>query len=123
MSTNKPMTRNEFLNITGVGQFKLEEFGDEFIEAILKHCGVESQVSDNYSQLDLPLFNELKNLRNTLARERGLPAYCIFNNDTLKEMATVKPITKTQLLRINGVGEVKMNDFGDSFIRCIKENV
>ena len=83
---------------------------------------MESEVSHNYSQLDSQLFEELKKLRNTLARERTLPAYCIFNNDTLKEMATVKPITKTQFLSIGGVGEVKMNEFGDSFISCIKEN-
>lgn len=123
ISTHKPMNSSEFLNITGVGQFKLEEFGDEFIETILKHCGVKTQVSDKHSELDLPLFEELKNLRNTLALERGLPAFCIFNNDTLKVMATVKPITKTQFLRISGVGEIKMNDFGDRFIQRIKENV
>jgi hypothetical protein len=79
-------------------------------------------VAEHIDQINNHLFEKLKMLRNTLARERGLPAYCIFNNDTLKEMATVKPITKTQLLKISGVGEVKLNDFGDAFINCILEN-
>jgi ATP-dependent DNA helicase RecQ len=106
-----------------VGRLKLEEFSEEFLEAISVYCDIDRKASNNYSELDSQLFEDLKKLRNTLARERGLPAYCIFNNETLKEMATLKPIKKTQLIRISGVGQVKLNDFGDSFIRCIMENV
>jgi hypothetical protein len=123
MAEIKPATRSEFLNIAGVGQLKLEEFGEEFLEAIRGYCGFDPKASDNFSELDSHLFEELKKLRNTLARQRGLPAYCIFNNETLKEMATVKPITKTQFLKIGGIGEIKLNDFGDSFISCVKENI
>ena len=123
MALIKPVTRSEFLNIAGVGRLKLEEFGEEFLEAIRGYCGLDQKASNNYSELDSQLFEELKKLRNTLALERGLPPYCIFNNETLKEMATLKPITKTQFIKIVGIGEIKLNDFGDRFISCIKEYI
>ncbi len=66
------------------------------------------------------LFDELRRLRLAIARKRGLPAYVIFNDATLKEMAAVKPGTVAALLRITGVGEKKAEQYGEVFLEVIR---
>ena len=66
------------------------------------------------------LFEALRELRRTLAREASIPPYLIFSDKTLEEMAAAEPTTERDLARINGVGEVKLARFGDHFIQAIK---
>jgi ATP-dependent DNA helicase RecQ len=65
------------------------------------------------------LFQKLRQLRRRLADERGLPAYAIFADATLRQMAADRPQTPVQLRRIPGVGERKLADFGDDFLSLI----
>ncbi len=65
------------------------------------------------------LFEELRALRLRLARERGLPAYMVFNDATLREMATRLPSDREELLAINGVGHAKLDTYGDEFLAVI----
>jgi len=65
---------------------------------------------------DTPLFEELKALRRSLADERDVPAYVVFNDATLVEMAQRRPQTEAELLAINGVGPKKLETFGDAFL-------
>ena len=66
------------------------------------------------------LFDALRELRRTLAREASIPPYLIFSDKTLEEMAAAEPTSERELARINGVGEVKLARFGDHFIQAIK---
>lgn len=75
-----------------------------------------------------PLFELLKQLRNTIAKQENLPAYVIFSDSTLLELATYLPITSSDLLKISGFGQVKMAKYGDVFLEavqdyCIKEKL
>ncbi len=70
---------------------------------------------------DKTLFNELKALRLEIAQEKSLPAFVIFNDATLKEMAARAPTTPTLLLTIKGVGSKKAEQYGEQFIRAIQE--
>lgn len=65
------------------------------------------------------LFDTLRNLRKTLANQYGVPPYVIFHDSSLLEMASYKPIIKSQMLAICGVGQEKMKKYGDIFLKEI----
>jgi ATP-dependent DNA helicase RecQ len=67
------------------------------------------------------LFEQLRGLRRRLADERDVPAYVIFSDVTLREMARNYPTTPTEFRRIPGVGEQKLKDFADPFLAEIKD--
>lgn len=66
------------------------------------------------------LYDSLRLLRNSLAKQGGVPAYVIFTDKTIKEMSMYLPETREQLLQISGVGEVKFERYGSEFIAEIK---
>ncbi len=69
---------------------------------------------------DSPLFEELKQLRRSLADERNVPAYVVFSDATLLEMTEQRPTTEAELLSISGVGPKKLATFGDPFLETIR---
>ena len=66
------------------------------------------------------LFEQLRGLRRRLADERDVPAYVIFSDVTLREMARNYPATPTEFRRIPGVGEQKLKDFAEPFLSEIR---
>jgi ATP-dependent DNA helicase RecQ len=66
-------------------------------------------------ECDEALFGRLRAVRKRLADERGVPAYVIFGDATLREMARRYPATKEALAEIFGVGQRKLQEFGDAF--------
>jgi len=66
------------------------------------------------------LFEQLRGLRRRLADERDVPAYVIFSDVTLREMARNYPTTPTEFRRIPGVGEQKLKDFAEPFLSEIR---
>jgi ATP-dependent DNA helicase RecQ len=71
-------------------------------------------------ECDEALFERLRGLRRKLADERNVPAYVIFSDVSLREMARNYPTTTTEFRRIPGVGEQKLKDFADAFLGEIK---
>src|SRR5216110_347118 len=71
-------------------------------------------------ECDEVLFERLRDLRRKLADERNVPAYVIFSDVSLREMAKLYPTTATEFRRISGVGEQKLKDFADAFLGEIK---
>lgn len=67
------------------------------------------------------LFKELKKLRYSISREENVPAYIIFNDKSLKSMATDLPVTENQFLAISGVGMNKMQEYGEEFMEVIRK--
>jgi ATP-dependent DNA helicase RecQ len=65
---------------------------------------------------DRALFDRLRDLRRTIASELGVPAYVVFGDRTLKELATRKPRTLDAMLGIHGIGEAKLEKFGRRFL-------
>jgi ATP-dependent DNA helicase RecQ len=68
----------------------------------------------------LPLFETLRGLRNKLAREQDVPAYKVFPDAALKEMASFLPVSYNDFLAIKGVGQEKLAKYGDDFIAAIQ---
>jgi ATP-dependent DNA helicase RecQ len=69
---------------------------------------------------DEKLFDRLRTLRKKIADERSLPAYIIFSDVSLRQMARYYPTTDAEFARINGVGERKLADFGKVFMDSIE---
>jgi ATP-dependent DNA helicase RecQ len=65
------------------------------------------------------LFDVLRQLRRDEAAERGVPTYIVFSDATLRDMARQRPSTLDGLLRVKGIGQKKLADFGQKFIECI----
>ncbi|HEX4158444.1 MAG TPA: DNA helicase RecQ [Rhizomicrobium sp.] len=68
---------------------------------------------------DDSLLAALKSLRLRIARERAVPAYLIFSDRTLNEMAARRPRNLEQMAQVNGVGSTKLNEFGVMFLSAI----
>jgi ATP-dependent DNA helicase RecQ len=70
----------------------------------------------SWEKVDEGLFEALRILRRKLADQRGVPAYVLFNDATLRDMARTRPSTPSALLGVRGVGEKKLADLGQRFI-------
>lgn len=73
------------------------------------------------SNVDQDLFETLRMLRKKLADQQGVPPYVVFPDVSLHEMATFLPKNKTDFKKITGVGERKVQSYGEIFIEAIKE--
>ncbi|OGY41141.1 MAG: ATP-dependent DNA helicase RecQ [Candidatus Buchananbacteria bacterium RBG_13_39_9] len=65
------------------------------------------------------LFNELKIIRNNWARQEDVPAYIIFSDATLLELATYLPQTEEEIRKISGFGDVKLAKYGKPFLNVV----
>ncbi len=70
---------------------------------------------------DEKLFNHLKKVRLKLSKSRNIPPFIVFSDASLKEMATKLPKTEEDFLKVKGVGDKKLIQYGDIFIAEIKE--
>ncbi|MFG1977616.1 DNA helicase RecQ [Nonomuraea fuscirosea] len=66
-----------------------------------------------------PVFERLRSWRGATAKEQGVPAYVIFHDATLREIATRMPTTLTELSQVNGVGENKLAKYGDQVLEAL----
>lgn len=73
----------------------------------------------SWEGVDRELFEVLRTLRRDIAAERGRQPYLIFHDNTLRELARVRPSTLERMRWISGVGDVKLNDFGERFLQAI----
>ena len=85
--------------------------------------GIASKIQEEEMQLsfDELIYERFRTLRREIALENEVPAYVIFGDKTLKEFAVKLPITKEQMLDINGVGLVKFDKYGETFLNLSKE--
>ncbi|MGY8815773.1 MAG: RQC domain-containing protein, partial [Gammaproteobacteria bacterium] len=70
---------------------------------------------------DQDLWQALKACRTDLAKAQGVPPYIIFNDATLKEFIDHRPNTPEQLLGLKGVGESKLEKYGEQFLQVLRE--
>lgn len=73
------------------------------------------------SEAGTELLNALRALRLSIAKERGVPAYVVFADRTLVDMARRKPATTDEFAEVHGVGAAKLRDFAEPFLTAINE--
>ena len=70
---------------------------------------------------DPVLYEKLRTLRTTLAKRRGVPAFVVCTDVTLLDMCAKKPQTKAELHMVSGIGAQKVKDYGDDFLKVLRE--
>ena len=129
---------NGFLqkDIESFGIVKISAKGLDFIEnphaiKLTKDHNYEQEVQEEEEKEeeqqaaghDETLFEMLKSLRKKIAKEKNLPPYVLFQDPSLKEMATTFPTKSDELAHIGGVGQGKAGKFGAPFLTMIKKYV
>ena len=104
------------LRITPKGQAVLDG-GQVFVVQAEVPIRVERPGEQVY---DVALFEHLRTLRRGLADEAGVPPYVIFSDRTLVEMATWFPQSRASLLEVDGVGQHKLERYGEAFLAVIQ---
>jgi ATP-dependent DNA helicase RecQ len=69
-----------------------------------------------------PLFDRLKQVRRALAEAAGVAAYMVFHDSTLREIAAEKPRSLTALSAISGVGQAKLERYGEAILEAVREH-
>ena len=123
-------------DIDNYGLLKISEKAEEFIEnpvsfKIALDTSFEDTESDEDDDFgaggggaaDMQLFEMLKNLRKTVAKNLNVPPFVVFQDPSLEEMTTNYPITIDELKNITGVGTGKASKYGKPFIELIKKYV
>lgn len=83
----------------------------------------KKKVIENIENYDEGLFEQLRNMRTTIAQEIGKPPFVVFTDRSLIDMAAKFPHTEEEFLSINGVGETKLAEYGEKFLPIIKKYV
>ena len=69
---------------------------------------------------DLPLFGALRELRAQLAREQNVPAYVIFHDSTLRNIAECRPTSLDELAQVGGIGGTKLERYGEQLVQAVR---
>lgn len=84
-------------------------------------AAVVAQDAAECTEDDEALFARLRALRRDIAQEIGKPPYIVFSDKTLRDMCAKRPASPEEFLEVNGVGENKLNLYGERFLAAIAE--
>jgi ATP-dependent DNA helicase RecQ len=101
------------------GEERVELRSDVTSQSARSSSRKRAAASETLPEADAGLLKALKALRTTLAKAQGQPAYVIFPDRTLIELAARRPTTREQLLTIHGVGEAKLKRYGQAFLDVV----
>lgn len=82
-------------------------------------ASVKKRKSDILNSRGLDLFDKLRELRLTIAREESVPPYIVFSDKTLVDMCVKLPFSREEMLSVNGVGENKYQKYGVRFQEAV----
>jgi len=122
-----PVSDYPILQLTGKSREML--FGDQpfLIRKINSFSGKKKKqrAADTSlpAEMDNVLYEKLRARRNETAAEEGIPPYIILDNKTLMEIASVRPVTEEEFLRVKGIGRIKSARYASLFIPIVKEYV
>jgi ATP-dependent DNA helicase RecQ len=137
MASYLPQSEANFSKISGVGEAKLKQYGKIFT-GVIQTYAKQNNLSEKEvpvkrsarsrrqqrdagdAEYDLNLFEQLRLLRKKLADEQGVPAFVVFGDLALRQMALYLPQNKEDFLEIRGVGEAKLKQYGKVFTEVIQ---
>jgi ATP-dependent DNA helicase RecQ len=79
-----------------------------------------AQRTREWEGVDEKLFEVLRTKRSELAATRGVPAYIVFSDKTLKDIALKKPVDAGQFSAVFGVGAAKQKEYADIFVAVVR---
>ena len=102
--------------LSGAETLMLRKTETRIKKSTLKVARVAPEVTDQ------ALFDKLRALRKSIADEDAVPPYVIFHDKTLAEMVAVLPASLSEMAEISGIGEKKLEKYGDEFLHVIREH-
>jgi ATP-dependent DNA helicase RecQ len=133
MSVGRELMRLRLMKQKSENGFSVVEVTPAGVEALKKRSAImltkvhttEETVSvhGNEQEFDAVLFECLRVLRKRIADERNVPAFVIFSDAALRQMSQRCPTTTSEFIRISGVGEKKLRDFGAMFMKEIERHL
>ncbi len=129
------LIQNEYLTVTD-DEYPVVRFTERSKEILYDKKKIEMKfprevISDKQQKisspvsydLDMGLFSLLRSLRSQYAADAHVPAYVIFTDAALRDMCKKLPLTRERFLEVSGVGNAKLERYGDEFIEVIKKYV
>ncbi|WP_026790203.1 DNA helicase RecQ [Pleomorphomonas oryzae] len=123
------------VDLTGHGGLSISEAGRQFLRekpVLMLRVPAKPQVSRSKKagrqastvlpEADQALFQALREKRTELARAQNVPPYVIFHDKTLIELAAERPGSRSEMAKIPGVGEAKLDRYGEAFLAVIAEH-
>jgi ATP-dependent DNA helicase RecQ len=131
MQVSRQLIEYDFLEVSDeFNVLKLKSKATDLFKKKISFFGVVDEAEKDYEKVrsneiefNKFLFDELKKLRLQLADKYKIPASAIFPDRTLLEMASEYPRTKTEMMKIHGMGTVKYAKFGDIFLKKVLEYI
>ena len=135
MATYFPTSEESFRVMPGVGPAKTEKYGDVFLPIICDYCeehsadrveratealNTDPPTSEEPNAYLPELFDQLRDVRKTVAEKAGVSAFVVFHDKTLREMATSFPRTREAFTQIRGVSLAKTEKYADDFLPIIR---
>ena len=119
-------------DIETYGVMFITEKGKEYLKNVTSFMMTEDHTFEeepedpnngNTSEADRVLLEMLKDLRNKVAKQKGVPPFVVFQDPSLEDMALKYPITIQELTNVHGIGEGKAKKFGAEFVKLIERYV
>ena len=123
------------VDVSGHGGLSIAPAGRDFLRdkptLMLRTPGVQrarrlkvaqSAAQSGISERDRDLFHALREKRMEIARAQNVPPYVIFHDKTLIELAAERPGSRTEMAKVPGVGEAKLERYGPAFLAVIAEH-
>ena len=109
------------LSLTPSGRRLLKRDGNPRLSrpTVEKATRISVASDDSWDGVDRDLFEQLRALRGQMAKERNVPAYIVFGDATLRDLARYRPSTLEAFGQVRGVGAKKLQDFGEEFKTAI----
>ncbi|MCR3922474.1 MAG: ATP-dependent DNA helicase, partial [Firmicutes bacterium] len=112
------MTAEGYLRLTE-GTYPVVKLGKRAAAVIKGKESVWRKMQVQTLVVEDGLFEELRKLRKEIADRENVPPYLVFSDATLRQMCEKRPSDKAALLRVSGVGEVKLEKYGEDFLTTI----
>jgi ATP-dependent DNA helicase RecQ len=109
------------LNVTPKGWTVLKgRQTPRLLKPVRKTSKISRAETESWSGVDEKLFEVLRKLRSGIAGKKNVPAFVIFGDAALRDMARQKPTTINDFLQVKGVGRTKCRQYGELFVSAIK---
>lgn len=119
----------DFLTASGYleaasGQFPTLSVTELGVAVLKQKATVQRKMAEKAKQaitVDDDLFETLRALRMSLAEKAGVPPYIIFSDQTLRDLAQIQPRSRVELLQVKGIGQSKLEKYGDAFLDTLNQ--
>ena len=130
MAAVRPVTRDELSQISGVGVFKLEKYGERFLKLIRDEGNEETEtpreenknlVGERERGEAACIYDYLVSVRNRMADDQGIKPFQILSNRTLMDMSFRRPSQESEIKAVYGIGPAKFDKFGLLFLKAVQD--